>query len=138
MIYPQKNKLLRGVFDAYVQFILKRKFHQINFKAIEFGPQKSVLLIANHFSFWDGLILYRILMHFSKKHFHVMLLEETAKREPMLKYAGAFSVNKGSRDVIQALDYAAELLNDPGNLVLIYPQGKLYSNFIDQVVFEKG
>jgi hypothetical protein len=30
------------------------------------------------------------------------------------------------------------LLNDPENLVLIFPQGKLFSNFIDEVSFEKG
>jgi hypothetical protein len=33
---------------------------------------------------------------------------------------------------------AAGLLDDPQNLVLIFPQGKLYSNFVDQIHFEKG
>ena len=30
------------------------------------------------------------------------------------------------------------MLDDPDNLVLIYPQGKLYSNFVSHVKFEKG
>ena len=40
--------------------------------------------------------------------------------------------------MLQSLDYAAELLNDPKNLVLIFPQGKLYSNFVQDIHFEKG
>ena len=30
------------------------------------------------------------------------------------------------------------LLDDPGNLVLIFPQGKLYPNFTEHIHFEKG
>lgn len=67
-----------------------------------------------------------------------MLLEKTSKRIPILKYGGAFSINKGSKDIIESLNFAAQLLNDPDNLVLIFPQGKLYSNFITDVLFEKG
>lgn len=67
-----------------------------------------------------------------------MLLERTSKRVSILKYGGAFSINKKSKEAIESLDYAAQLLNEPGNLVLIFPQGKLYSNFITGVAFEKG
>ena len=67
-----------------------------------------------------------------------MLLEETARKEPFLRYAGAFSINKNSRDIIEALNYAAQLLDDPQNLVLIFPQGKLFPNFTANIKFEKG
>jgi hypothetical protein len=40
--------------------------------------------------------------------------------------------------MLESLDYAAELLNDPQNLVLLFPQGKLFSNFVDDIKFEKG
>ncbi len=40
--------------------------------------------------------------------------------------------------MLESLEYAAELLNDPKNLVLIFPQGKLYSNFVNNIHFEKG
>ena len=67
-----------------------------------------------------------------------MMLESTALKEPFLKYAGGFSINKKSRDMVNSLDFAAELLRDPNNLVLIFPQGKLYSNLITELEFEKG
>ncbi len=40
--------------------------------------------------------------------------------------------------MLESLDYATRLLNEPGNLVLLFPQGKLFSNFVDDVRFEKG
>ena len=67
-----------------------------------------------------------------------MILEETSRKEPFLKYAGAFSVSKNSKDILLSLGYAAELLNDPNNLVLIFPQGRLYPNFTTHIHFEKG
>lgn len=138
MIYPKQNRLKHWVLDTYVHFIVKRHFQELNIQPADFDRNRSVLLLANHFSVWDGMILYHLNAKITGKKFHVMLLEDTARREPMLKYGGAFSVDKGSRDVLVTLDYAAQLLADPQNMVLIFPQGKLYSNFIDQLTFEKG
>ena len=69
---------------------------------------------------------------------HVMILEETMHQFWYFKYGGAFTVKKGSRNVVESLNYAAGLLADPRNMVLIFPQGRLYSNFVTQVNFEKG
>jgi hypothetical protein len=54
------------------------------------------------------------------------------------KYWGAFSMKKGSRDMLESLTYSAGLLNDPENLVTIFPQGKLCSNHITYIHVEKG
>ena len=138
MIYPKKNSIIFWTMHQYVKWLLGKQFHEILFNTIETDTNKSVLLIANHYSFWDTFILYSINHKLLKKNFHVMILEETSREQVFLKYAGTFSVNKNSRDMLKSLDYAAGLLNDPKNLVLIYPQGKLYSNFVNEVNFEKG
>lgn len=138
MIYPKKNSIIFWTMHFYVKWLLRKQFHEIIFNTVEIDTSRSVLLIANHYSFWDTLILYTVNTKLLKKNFHVMILEETSREQPFLKYAGAFSVNKRSRDLLKSLDYAAQLLNDPKNLVLIYPQGKLYSNFVNEVNFEKG
>ena len=67
-----------------------------------------------------------------------MAREDTTIKFQYVKHGGAFSIDKQSREILQSLGYAAELLNDPQNLVLIFPQGKLYSNFVNTVQFEKG
>jgi 1-acyl-sn-glycerol-3-phosphate acyltransferase len=138
MIYPKNNILFKWCVHAYVYWLTVRKFKEINFNTIEVDKDKSVLLIANHFSAWDTVVLFWINRKLLKKKFHVMMLETTAIKEPFLKYAGGFSINKTSKDMIHSLDFAAKLLNDPDNLVLIFPQGKIYSNMVSDVVFEKG
>ena len=67
-----------------------------------------------------------------------MILEATGKKFFFLKYLGAYTVLKGSRDILVSLDYTANLLAEPGNLVLIFPQGTLYSNFTDDIKFQGG
>lgn len=138
MIYPQKNIVIKTALQLYVRWITARYFKEINFDRIALDNNKSILLIANHFSAWDTIVLYYINRVFFRKNFHAMILEKTLIKEPALKYGGGFSVNPQSRDVIKSLDFAAGLLNEPNNLVLIFPQGKLYSNMVTEVKFEKG
>jgi len=138
MVRPQKNIVIRWVLHNYVRWIVGRHFHEILFDKVEIDEGRPVLLLANHFSFWDSLILYIVCRKQLKKRFYVLVREDTTVQLRYLKYGGAFSINKKSRDMLQSLDYAAELLNDPKNLVLIFPQGKLYSNFVQDIQFEKG
>jgi 1-acyl-sn-glycerol-3-phosphate acyltransferase len=138
MIYPEKNRLIWWLFDRYIKGLVKRNFHAVNFNSIELEKGRSVLLLANHFSWWDGFILYYLNSKLLKKNFHIMVIKETMQQVKFFKYLGAFSVNKSSRTVVDALAYAAKLLNNPGNLVVIFPQGRLYSNFTTDVRFEKG
>lgn len=138
MIRNQKNFFIRWILHFYTRWIVSRHFHELLFNRIEIDPNKSVLLIANHFSFWDSLILYIINRKHLKKQFYVMVREDTTIHLKYLKYGGAFSINKKSRSMLESLDYAAQLLHDPQNLVLIFPQGRLYSNFVNHINFEKG
>lgn len=94
MIYPQKNRLIFLTIHYYVKWITSRHFHEVLFNNIGVDKNKSVLLVGNHYSFWDALILYAVNTRLFKKKFHVMILEETLRKERFLKYAGAFSVKK--------------------------------------------
>ena len=138
MIKPGKNFFIHQILHYYVTRIVKHHFHELKFDPVDIDPNKSILLIANHFSYWDSLILYVVCYKLLKKKFYVMVQEGTTAPLHFLKYGGAFSVRKDSKGVIESLSYAAELLNAPHNLVLIFPQGKLYSNFVNDVHFEKG
>jgi len=138
MIRPGKNKLIHWFFNRYILRIVERSFQSVNFNAIETDPDKAVLLIANHYSWWDGFLLYYLNAKLFKRNFRIMVLEQTMKEFAFFKFLGAYSVNKNTKGIIESLEYTAELLADPHNLVVIFPQGKIYSNFIDEVNFEKG
>lgn len=138
MIRNKKNFIIHWFLHSYSLWMVKRHFHQLIFNQVEIDPDRSVLLVANHFSFWDSLILYCISNKLLKKKFHVMVREDTTVHLNFVVYGGAFTVNKNSRKMLESLDYAAQLLHDPQNLVLIFPQGKLYSNFVNNIHFSKG
>ena len=138
MIYPKKNKFIHWFFHHYILNLVRRNFRQINFNKIEVDKDRSVLLLANHISWWDGFLLYYINHMVFKRKFHVLVIEKTMRQVSFFKYMGAFSISKNSREMLASLAYASALLDEPGNLVLIFPQGKLYSNFTDVINFEKG
>jgi len=138
MIYPKRKGLIFWIFKWYVNRIIGEHFESIFFDKIRLESNKPILLIANHFSFWDSLILFWVNEQLFKKKAYVMVLEETMRKEKFLKYGGAFSIGKKPKDILESLNYAATLLNEPDNLVLMFPQGKLYANFVEQVHFEKG
>jgi 1-acyl-sn-glycerol-3-phosphate acyltransferase len=138
MIRDKNSFFMNRIVHYYIKWVVGKAFYELLFNNIAIDKNKSVLLIGNHFSFWDGLILYCVNEKLLKKKLHVMILEETARKERFLKYVGAFSVKKDSKSILQSLDYAAELLKDPANLVLMFPQGKLYANFVTNINFEKG
>lgn len=138
MIYPGKNKLLGWLFGRYISYMLRGSFHQINFNKVSLDPDKSVLLLANHYSWWDGFVFYHLNKVLFHRKAHVMVLEATLKKWPFMRHLGAFSIKRGAKDMTISLSYAAGILDEPGNLLLLFPQGKLYSNFIDDVSFQKG
>ncbi len=138
MIRNKDNWLIHTFFSWYISRRVTKHFYQVKFNEIEVDPEKAILLIANHFSWWDGFLFFHLNKLLFKKKFHIMILEETIRKNSFMKYTGAFSVSKGSKSILETLEFAGDLLNDPQNLLLIFPQGKLYSNFVEKVDFEKG
>lgn len=66
------------------------------------------------------------------------MLEEQLETRMFLNKAGAFSIKRGSRSVVESLQYASALLHDAENLVVVYPQGAISSIHRRPVRFEKG
>ena len=66
------------------------------------------------------------------------MLEEQLKKHWYFNYTGGFSVNKSAKSIVETLQYSAELLSHPTNLVLMFPQGKIESIYKQTFAFEKG
>lgn len=132
------KSLVKSFFTWYISSIIKKDFLKFSFNREAFQKDRSILLLANHFSWWDGFIMYQVNRIHYRKTFYVMVTEENYKKVWFLKYLGAFPVKHHSRSMIRSLEYAGQLLNNPDNLVLIFPQGKLHSGTAKEVIFEKG
>ncbi|MFW0716285.1 1-acyl-sn-glycerol-3-phosphate acyltransferase [Pedobacter sp. N23S346] len=138
MYHPRKNTFIYRFFSWYIEFIIKKDFASLHYNTIETKEDTSILILANHFSWWDGFFIFYINKKLFKKQFHVLVNAENYNKVGFLKYLGAFAAESSGKDIIGMLGYASKLLDDKNNLVLIFPQGKLQSNHVKNITFEKG
>lgn len=118
--------------------MIRFHFHRVIIKGDFNDTDLPVLLIGNHFSWWDGFIANFLNNKIFHRKFHIMMLEEQLGRRMFLNKAGAFSVKRGNRSVIESMQYTRDLLKGKGNLVVLYPQGEFESIYRTTVRFEKG
>jgi len=138
MIKSQHRFFHVWFFRLFTFVKLHRHFRSITLKGRFEDQGFPVLMIGNHFSWWDGFIANYINFKILRRKFHIMMLEEQLAKRRFLNNAGAFSIKKGGRSAIESLDYSAELLQKKGNLVVLYPQGEFQSIYVRPVEFEKG
>ncbi len=138
MIQAKQSKLYNSFFDFYFTRIIRKHFNSLEIPSIDLKETKSILLLSNHISWWDGIVIRHICRTVWKKQFHVMMLEENLAKLSFFTKIGAFSIQKESRSQFQSLLYARELLENPQNLVLIFPQGKIWSQQTRSIDFGNG
>lgn len=138
MYPPRKSSVFSSLCSWYVGYSIKKRFSFYKHQQIELKDGEAVLLLANHFSWWDGFLMFQLNNLVFKRNFHVLVADEDYRNKWYLKYLGAFAANNKGKDVLDTLTYAGKLLDEPENLVLLFPQGKLYSNHVRSVAFEKG
>jgi len=97
-----------------------------------------LLIIGNHVSSWDGFIAQYVNLELFHRKIHIMMLEEQLKKRMFFNKTGAYSIKKGGRSALESIRYTAEILADPGNLAVLFPQGSIHSLYERPVRFERG
>ena len=138
IIKSQHRPFFTWFFRIYSKLMIRWHFHKINIHNDFNDHDLPILLIGNHFSWWDGFIANLLNVKVFHRRFHVMMLEEELSRRMFLNKAGAYSIRKGNRSVIESLRYTADLLSRKENLVVLYPQGEFESMYRKPVRFENG
>ncbi len=139
MIKANYNPLSLWFYSSYFRVLQKIHFRKIRvISEAVFPEDQSVLLLQNHFSYYDGYWSMYLCHKVLRRRFHVMMLEEQMKSRMFLTRCGVFSVRKNSRDLIESLNYASELLQNPHNVVTIYPSGEIISHHLQNFKFERG
>lgn len=125
MIKAEHQNSFALFFHQYNRWLLKRSFHSISITGASAAlPEKGSLILMNHSSWWDPLILFYLNQTIWKKNAVAMMGEEGLRRFPFFRKLGAFSVDPQSpRSVIESLNYASEQLQS-GRHVFLFPQGK--------------
>ena len=138
MIPSRHTKIGTLFFSLYSRNRLNSCFRNVRFLGDFVDHGKPVLLISNHFCWWDGFIQLYLNNRFFHRKFHIMMLEEQLQRYPILNKGGAFSVRKGKKEVLASLQYCLEVLNHSNNMLVFFPQGQIQSLYTFPYRFEKG
>lgn len=138
MIPARRNKTLSNMFALYMRYRMRKAFKTIEVMPFDVKPRHSILLLANHFSWWDGFIGNYLAYWTFKRKLYIMMQHDHLEKRMLFNLFGGFSIERGTREMLKSLWYAADLLNDPGNLVVVFPQGELISNHTDNISIEKG
>lgn len=125
-------------FRLYTLGMVRSHFRKIYIHGDFHDTGQAILLIGNHFSWWDGFLANLLNIRIFKRKLHIMMLEEQLRGRMFLNKAGAYSIRRKSRSVIESFSYTQELLAGDENLVVIYPQGEFQSLSRFPVRFEKG
>lgn len=138
MIKASHNPFLVWLFKLFTQIIIHAKFNKIFIEGDTGTPNSSMLVINNHFSWWDGFFINYLNNKLWKKNFYVMMLEEELEKRKFLSKGGAFSIRRNHSTTPASLIYAQNILKSNHNLLLMYPQGKLQSHATRYLHFEPG
>lgn len=97
-----------------------------------------VLYIANHSSWWDGLIIFLLTEKASELDHYMMMEEKQLKQYAFFRKLGAFPVQKKNlKSVKQALMTAKENMQ-AGGAVWLFPQGKIMHQDMRPLELEGG
>jgi 1-acyl-sn-glycerol-3-phosphate acyltransferase len=128
----------------FLAWIFSWRFNKMKIEEVAIKRDHSYILMCNHFSFWDGFWASYICLKSiyrqepNIKNIYVMVLEKQMQQNKWLTRLGCFSVAPGTDTVNESIEYIAELLNDPGNIFLMFPQGKLESNHVRHIQVQPG
>lgn len=110
------EKRIRGAF----QCVRLRGLESLE-SAVADGP---VLVISNHTSWWDPLVLQWICQRVLRADAYAMMNAQNLVRFPFFRKVGAFGVDlEDPRDGMKAIRYSAKLLDRPGRVLWVFPQG---------------
>ncbi|RYE29373.1 MAG: glycerol acyltransferase [Sphingobacteriaceae bacterium] len=139
MISSNQHKLFYKTFLPFMRWRLLRSFKKLVLcNQIELKPNHSVLLLCNHFSWWDGFLSAYLVHFIFKKKIFTMIQEDQLQQRKWLTWLGSFSINRTSRDMFKSMQYAANQLDNPDNTVVVFPQGALESNHCQEIKLERG
>ncbi|WP_033541872.1 lysophospholipid acyltransferase family protein [Planococcus sp. CAU13] len=138
MIEAKKSRLFEKGFGIYLLPLLRKSFSHLLASNVREIPRRPVIFIANHSSWWDGLLFFQLNHKIWKHDIHMMMHEKNLKNYIFFRYLGAFSIDRQNpKNIIRSLQYTEELLN-AGKSVVLFPQGDEFHQEIRPLAFHSG
>ncbi|MDD2196681.1 MAG: lysophospholipid acyltransferase family protein [Bacteroidales bacterium] len=138
MIEPKHRKVNKWLLNIYINHILKSDFSEVRITGSVKPDDRPLLLVPNHFSWWDGFFMWYLNQKVFNKQFHIMMLESELRKHMFFAKVGAFSISPNTRSIVQSINFCQQVLNQSNNMLVMYPQGELQSQHHSDVVFRRG
>jgi 1-acyl-sn-glycerol-3-phosphate acyltransferase len=129
VIEEKPSRALLWLWRHYSRRLLSRHFNRVMMYGPGLTPEAKAptgptLFLANHSSWWDGVLMFEVLVRrLGRRSLRCMIDLEQVRKHPFFPYLGGFSVDRGSpRDGLRAVHHAGDLLNG-GHDVVLFPQG---------------
>ncbi len=135
------SKFWLWVANRFFYGMLENRFFALRYKDAEKVLNRDenipTILFAPHSNWWDGIVGYNLCRRIFNKEIRIMV--EELNRFPLLRRAGAFSVNKKSPQAsMAALKYSVEAIGDLNNFLYIFPQGIIMPPNYRPINFQTG
>lgn len=125
----------------YVRRRLSKSFEGVwiaGLHEVEAALQRPTIIAANHVSWWDAFLIVLVDQLLGTESYCLM---ETAnlRRYPFFGWIGAVPLERGSlRQGLRDLRASARLLDRPGRLLWIFPQGRQRPAHLRPLRLERG
>lgn len=143
MIYAAKSPWFCKWFSRHAEKLLAKNFSAVYIYGLEglneVASQQPILLVANHSSWWDGIVAIYLSHRLLKLDGYAMMDANNLKRLRFFAKIGGFGIDRQvPGDTHAALDYAETLLAHQGRIVWIFPQGSERPNQERPLHFHRG
>lgn len=100
-------------------------FYLVN-ESPEISKSSSLVITPNHISWWDGFFIGLLEKKYYNRNVHIMMLEKELKKYWFFSKVGAYSIKHNSiKSIKESQIYTRELISQPSNSIIIYPQGEI-------------
>lgn len=123
-----KNTTFQWLARRYVARRLQRQFEDVRCFGLphlrSVLKSQPVILACNHVAWWDPLILVQLDDKLGSDGYCLMD-KENLSRLPFFSWLGAVPLDRSSpKAAYRDLHHSAELLNAPGRMLIVFPQGE--------------
>lgn len=129
MIPARKNRLFNAWFARHARTRIERSFAAVFVRGLEAAKRAvegaPVLVVSNHTSWWDPLVVLHLSQHVLRTDGYALMDAKNLRRLPFFSLVGGFGVDLDRpADGAATIKYATRLLDRPGRLVWVFPQGR--------------
>jgi len=143
MTPARKSRLFGWWFARHTERRIRQTFSSVYIRRLketmEIAREAPILLVSNHTSWWDPMVSLYLVPRRMKLDGYAMMDELNLAKLPFFGKVGAFGVDlSGGGAARESLEYAAGLLDRPGRLVWIFPQGRERASTRRPLGFRRG